>query len=324
MQTLVHHLVRLLAAEADVNKFIMKIKLFNTDINIRDYYCDLNDEGYHNIESPYINLYIQMKGCNASCEFCEYKNSANYFNKEKLRLILDYLGDNIDVRKISITGGEPTLNINNLYNAIDIISDFKNKNPYVFLVMNTNGFNLKKLYYDKKIDFFDSIALSRHHYNDKINNSIFRTETVDNNSLKEIIKDNQDIFHFSCNLINGYISNNQEIYNYLNYCNDIGVYDVGFVGLMKINDYCKSNFVNFNLSKLAKDYLFKDRLFLIQKRNNKNVCQCFNYVFLPSNNFKKPVKIYSRCVLKQTCKYNNNLVFDGEYLRIGFNGKIII
>lgn len=75
----------------------MKIKLFNTDINIRDYYCDLNDEGYHNIESPYINLYIQMKGCNASCEFCEYKNSANYFNKEKLRLILDYLGDNIEM-----------------------------------------------------------------------------------------------------------------------------------------------------------------------------------------------------------------------------------
>lgn len=101
------------------------------------------------------------------------------------------------------------------------------------------------------------------------------------------------------------------------------IYDVGFVGLMKINDYCKSNFVDFNLSKLTKDYMFKNKLFLIQKRNNNDICQCFNYMFLPSENFKKPIKIYSRCVLEQNNDYCNSLVFDGEYLRIGFGGKII-
>lgn len=302
----------------------MKIKLFDNEINIRGYYCELNDEGYHSIEVPYVNLYIQMKGCNASCKFCEYKDSANYFNKEKLSAILNYLGNNIDVHKISITGGEPTLNIDNLYTAMDEIHNFKTKNPYVFLVMNTNGFNLEKLYYDGKINFFDSIALSRHHYNDDINNSIFKTNTINSSILHSIIKNNQDIFHFSCNLINGYISNSQEIYKYLNYCNSMNVYDVGFVGLMKINNYCKSNFVDFNLSKLAKDHIFKDKLFLIQKRNNKNICQCFNYMFLPSENFKKPIKIYSRCVLEQNNDYCNSLVFDGEHLRIGFAGKVII
>lgn len=307
----------------------MAIKLFDKEINVRDYYCKLSDDSFYvPVNKPYINLYIQMKGCNASCKFCEYMNLANPFNINKFIQILKYFDEHsneIDLNKISITGGEPTLNISTLYSIMDEIQKFKNNHPYVYLVMNSNGYNLKKLYNDNKIDFFNSISLSRHHYDQTINNKIFNTnfKTISDEDLINIINDNKDVFHFSCNLINEYISTPEDIYKYLDYCNSMNIYDVGFVGLMKINDYCKSNYVDFNLANLTKHKLFKNKLFIVQTRQNYEYCKCLNYLYLPQTNFKKPIKIYSRCVLTKTCPHTNNLVFDGENLRIGFGGKIL-
>lgn len=300
----------------------MKVNIFDKEINIKDYYCKLNECDYlYSITEPYINLYIQLKGCNASCKFCEYMNLANNFNFEKFNYILNYLSKNIKVNKISITGGEPTLNTNKLYSIIDSIKKYQSDS---FLVMNTNGYNLKQLNNDNKIKFFDSISLSRHHYNEYKNNLIFNTNTISNDDLKLIINNNKDIFHFSCNLIKNYIDSPEEIFNYLYYCNEMNIYDVGFVGLMKINDYCKSHFIDFNLASLLKNKLFDKSLFLTQSRNNFDECKCFNYLFLPKKDLIKPIKIYSRCVIKQKSENSSNLVFDGEFLRVGFGGKIII
>jgi hypothetical protein len=46
-------------------------------------------------------------------------------------------------------------------------------------------------------------------------------------------------------MIKGYVDSEEKIYDYLDKYSDLGVYDVGFVNLMKINEYCKERFVEF-------------------------------------------------------------------------------
>jgi len=104
--------------------------------------------------------------------------------------------------KISITGGEPTMNIPNLYRLIALINKHA---PTAFLVMNTNGYNLNELDEDDVIKEFDSISISRHHHLDARNNEILGFQTLSKNDLRNLITNNKKgVFHFSCNLIKGY------------------------------------------------------------------------------------------------------------------------
>lgn len=43
----------------------------------------------------------------------------------------------------------------------------------------------------------------------------------------------------SCNLINGHIDSQEKVKDYLEIAADLGVFDVGFIGLMPKNEYCK-------------------------------------------------------------------------------------
>ena len=156
------------------------MKLFDKEVILKTHYCGYNGNLPEKIEEPYINLYIQLKGCDAKCSFCEFMDSAQSFNIIKFEDNLLKLKDQIKINKVSITGGEPTLNYKLLYDILFIV---KKHLPDVFLVMNTNGYNLKKLDSDNLISKFDSISVSRHHYDENINNSIFKTNTLTNNEL---------------------------------------------------------------------------------------------------------------------------------------------
>ena len=284
----------------------MKIKIFNTEIDIREHYCALNNFLPSKIEQPYINLYVQFKGCNANCKFCEFKNCANTFNLPKFENVILELSKQIELRKISLTGGEATIN-KNFYKVVDIVKPYTN-----FLVVNTNGSNLIEMYnngYDKK---FESIALSRHHYNDEINNEILGLESISSNDLEQMKLKN---LHFSCNLQKDYINSKEEIYKYLDFVSSIGYDDVGFVSLMDINNYTKEQLVDFE--KLE---LISDRYYKIKEWRYKDFCKCNNYLYLTENG--DVVKVYSRYNMKPSNSISN-LVFDGENLKTGFCGEII-
>jgi organic radical activating enzyme len=284
----------------------MKVKLFNKEIELRDKYCSLNKYPATDIKTPYINLYVQFNGCNANCKFCEYKNSAKPFNLEKFEKVLKELSEQIKIRKISLTGGEATIN-KDFYKVTDIVSQYDS-----FLVVNTNGTNLKEIKEKGYIDKFNSIALSRHHYNDELNNEILGVESV---STQELIDMNLKNIHFSCNLQKDYINSDIEVYKYLDHISSMGYDDVGFVSLMKINDYATEQFVDFETIKI------NDKYHLIKEWNYKNECKCNNYLYLTDD--ANVVKVYSRCVLKPTTNVSN-LVFDGENLKTGFCGEILI
>lgn len=287
-------------------------ELFGHKINLRSEHCSKNKEVPAKIDQPYINLYVQMtKACNATCKFCAFKDQHQEFDFEKLQLILRYIDIDIKINKVSFTGGEPTTQWDKL---LDCLIYTKTLDDTIFTVVNTNGLRLDKL--NKYQEYIDSIALSRHHYNDTVNNEILgfkapSTEYI--NSLKH-----KDKIHLSCNLIKDYIDNTEEVINYLEFASQIGVLDVGFVSLMKVNDYCKEHHIDFN-SLDFKDY---KNIFINREWNNKEMCRCRNYLYA-STTTDEIVKVYSRYYAdRNNCE--SQLVYDGQYLRDGFNRRIIL
>ncbi len=58
--------------------------LFGNEINIKTYNCSLFKQAPVKKEKETIALYVKFKGCNASCNFCEYKNNASDFDFKKI------------------------------------------------------------------------------------------------------------------------------------------------------------------------------------------------------------------------------------------------
>lgn len=52
--------------------------------------------------------------------------------------------------------------------------------------------------------------------------------------------------HLTCNLIRGIVDSEKAVIAYLEKAKSLGVYDVGFVSLMKVNKFCEDNHVDFS------------------------------------------------------------------------------
>lgn len=294
----------------------MTITLFNREIQLKTHNCSFFNQPSTKLDSPYINLYVRTDGCNANCRFCTYMSSKKW-NVKKYREILSELKSKIEIRKIGVTGGEPTLDWDSFLEISSIGREFV---PNCELSLNTNGYNLSKLVDDPIYQEYDTINISRHHYNDDINNDIFMTKTPTSEELR-ILSDNESDTHkiqLRCNLINGYIDTKEEIFKYLNWSNDIGINDVGLISLMPNNDYSKENFINFNIRELIGDD------FYLTKKSERygGGCECFNYVFTPENNFRRPIRVYQKNTFRPS-EISETLVYDGENLTIGFSNDII-
>ena len=293
----------------------MKVRLFNTEVQLNDDYCQLNSLEPLAVTEPYINLYVQSKGCNARCGFCEYQNIGNQFNLKKFENFLKQLSSEIKVRKISFTGGEPTLSYSNFHLRLEVAREYL---PESFFVVNTNGLNLKKLIASDDYLLLDSIALSRHAVSDEDNRSILGFNAPSENDLLSAIQsvENKELFHFSCNIIKNYVDSESKVLEYLEWCSCLGITDVGFVSLMAVNDFAKEHFVDFD----SFNFEGNERLVKTKIWNRKDSCRCNNYLYIPYN-CENVVKVYNRYVYSKSGA--NNFVFDGEYFRKGFGGEII-
>lgn len=156
--------------------------------------------------------------------------------------------------------------------------------------------------------------MSLHHYDTtklselygcKISESAFSFEGI-----------NQQILNSSCNLIKGYIDNAEEARKMLDFNLDLGIPRIGFVALMKVNDYCREHFVDLediHLESIPHVYFTKSM-------NRGSDCKCSNYLY---NRDLKILEIYMRNYANPYyCE--SYLVYDGEYLRQGFHQDNII
>ena len=285
-------------------------------LELKEYSCSYKDQGPMKSDE-YVNIYVRLQNvCNAKCPFCEFTGKKQEFNFWKLVEILEELGRKCRINKVSFTGGEPTLDFHLFEQAVKTVHNLV---PKAALVVNTNGYNLEKLFNSEIYDYFHSIALSRHHYNDDINNHLFGDiATINSNKIMHLMQSKSTKkIHLSCNLIKNFIDSDSEVVKYLEFANSLCIDDIGFVSLMPANQFCKDSFVDFE-SINFKDHMLPTAYF----RNGEN-CRCNNYKFLPKQSgFDTPLKIYARFYCKSD-NNQNNLVYDHDTLRVGFNGKIL-
>jgi molybdenum cofactor biosynthesis enzyme MoaA len=298
-----------------MNQIQETINLFGRDVPIRTHYCSLFGETPNPVDEPALNLYVRTKFCNAKCKFCTFANTAEKFNETKYIEILKEMTSKVKIKKIAFTGGEPTLYWDQFKSMVQIAKELS---PESKLSMNTDGLRLKRLFEDPIHKLMSNIHISRHHYNDDINNQIFLTKTPTGDEIKEIQTglDNPYLIQLSCNLIKGYIDSKDEVFKFLEWTNSVEVNNVGLVSLMPVNQYSRDNFIWFNVKDLI-----NEQFSVTKEWQYKNACHCTNYVYLP-NDMRQPIRVYHKNTFAPF-DINETVVFDGENVKLGFEGEII-
>jgi len=293
----------------------MEVKFFDKTIHIKDVGCRYGSLSATHIP-PSVNLFVKTtNGCNARCAFCSnmgHSPSNAEFDHKKLWRIVDELrAKEILVNRINITGGEPATAPIVVNNILEQASTDKYKE--IHLHLNTNG-----LFPSSQILMchprWDSISMSLHHYDRKILSEIYGVVIPETAFDFEGI--NMDKVNASCNLIRGYIDKPEEVENMMKFAISLGLPRLGFVALMKVNDYCKERYVDFD----EIDFSSVPHLYFTESRNRGRDCKCTNYLY---NHAGRILEIYMR-------NYSNpnycesSLMYDGQFLRQGFHDDNII
>lgn len=266
--------------------------------------------------TPFVNLFVKVtKGCNAHCLFCSNAGCPapnNAFDIPKLMGIITELRDaGVKVNRVNITGGEPSVVSPMVEKILIMMSDSWLSDIHIHL--NTNGL-LPQSQELMRHPRWDSISMSLHHYDlaklselygCRISEKAFYFEGIDIQRLNS-----------SCNLVKGYIDNAEEAHKMLDFNLNLGIPRIGFVALMKVNDYCREHFIDLediHLESIPHVYFTKSM-------NRGADCKCSNYLY---NRNLRILEIYMRNYANQNyCE--SSLVYDGEYLRQGFHQNDII
>ena len=293
----------------------MLVDFCGKKIAVRELDCQLGTLKAERI-APFVNLFVKVtSGCNARCLFCSNAGAmppSKPFNVEKLLdIILKLKGQGIKVNRVNITGGEPAI----VSPLVEEILQRMEKSEFddVHMHLNTNGL-LRQSQQLMTHPRWDSISMSLHHYDlDKLS-ELYGCRIPDDAFVLEGI-DKQKL-NASCNLIKGYIDNAEKATKMLNFALELGIPRIGFVALMKVNDYCRERFVD--LEEIHWEEI--PHVYFTKSMNRGKDCKCSNYLY---NKDLKILEIYMRNYANpQYCE--SSLVYDGEYLRQGFHQDNII
>lgn len=293
----------------------MLVDFYGKQIAVKEFDCSLGTLIPERI-SPFVNLFVKVtNGCNARCLFCsnaDAKPTYKTFDIDKLEdIVLKLKEQSIKVNRLNITGGEPSVVsplVENILQRMEgkVFDD-------IHLHLNTNGL-LPQSQELMRHPRWDSISMSLHHYDiDKLSELYGCKIHEDAFKFEEV---NKQKLNVSCNLIKGYIDNPEEAHKMLDFALELGIPRIGFVALMKVNDYCKERFID--LEDIHIDTI--PHVYFTKSMNRGKDCKCSNYLY---NKDLKILEIYMRNYANpQYCE--SSLMFDGEYLRQGFHDNNII
>lgn len=270
-----------------MNRFIT-IQDKKIQIKTEECICSLtpNSDRDRSITDQFVDItFIVGEKCNAKCKFCcGPSDRLDLIDIQKFQDFFLECLSKINVRKITFTGGEPTLPY--YFNKIQKIGTWiKNISPNTCIIINTNGSNLKVIAYQKWID---KIALSRHHYKPSLNDSLFKCFTADDVDI--LMFGDKKKINLSCVCQKGYIDSGEELEKYLFYASLQGISEVNVYSLIPINDYAKSHFVDPNKFEFSKNIIS----YKSYEYPCKNVCKCTNYVYMNNYDNFQSVFFYIR------------------------------
>ena len=288
--------------------------LFGHPIAIKRWGCNHEDRPGGRIP-PAVNIFVKItNGCNANCAFCSNANTpaTHGFDMDKLfRVVDEAVGAGLMVNRINITGGEPSSVPARVETLLARMEDKKYQQLHLHL--NTNGL-LPASQDIMKYKRWDSISVSLHHYDRKKLSEIYQTDIAESALQFEGV--DRSKLNASCNLIKGYVDSTTEAQRMMDCCLDLGLHRLGFVGLMPVNEFCRTHLIP--LSQLHLEEI--SHCYFTEARNRGADCQCCNYLY---NRQLKVLEIYMRhYVNPQYCE--SSLLYDGEFLRQGFFQNNII
>lgn len=293
----------------------MEVRLFDNRISIKSRGCNYGSQRPTWIP-PAVNLFVKVtNGCNAHCAFCSNAGCGGInaeFDYDKLWRIVDELRANrILVNRVNITGGEPATVPDIVYCILEQASVKRYED--IHLHLNTNGL-LATSQTLMRHHRWNSISMSLHNYDIDILSAIYGTQ-ISNDAFR-FNGVNMGIVNASCNLIRGYIDNSTEVEKMLRFAISLGLPRLGFVALMKVNDYCQEHYVDFD----EIDFETIPHLYFTESRNRGANCKCSNYLY---NHNGRILEVYMRNYANPNyCE--SSLMFDGQYLRQGFHDDNII
>lgn len=297
-----------------------EIEIFGENIKIKNYECSTIRDNVKK-QKKKLNLYIKINdACNAKCKFCSNSGIKDMgkIDFKKLEYVLKYLNERQLLNRLSITGGEPILKIDLLNNIANLIY---NVIPDAIVTINTNAYNLRKVVNLESIDKIEGIHISRHHYKDEINERIFETNVAYEEDIKYVMNNikNKKLLRLNCLLMKNNIDRIEEAEKYLEFASELGIFRVGFVSLMKINQYSKENFINFN--NVFKKELLNPRTFIYFY--DTNICECINGAYISKKG--KFIEWYARMTKELNCEYTRQFVYtSNNRITTGFGKEIII
>ena len=283
------------------------MQLFGKEIQLRSHECSANGLPGGAL-SPHVNLYIKItNACNASCPFCSNQNCTDPtdFDIDKFFIVLDEIcRSGIRLNRINFTGGEPSVKSELVKTLLDRISlDLQLDKTQVQINTNLLTEEAHKLVRHPRLDV---VSVSRHHPKGFLGKS-----DAQNLSGLPLGKSN-----LSCVLVKGLNDDIPSIQGMLDCAVSNGIPHVGFVELMPMNEYAKTH----HLALSDIDWESIPGLRKVMEHRNGNVCHCSNYVYCAGG---RMVDAYMR---NYSCPdyCESSLLFDGQYLRQGFQSDNII
>lgn len=185
-----------------------------------------------------LNIFV-TNICQNNCFFC-INNSPNFKEKEITdEQYFDYLENvlqNLQGKgiEITITGGEPTLNPKRFLNTMKLCDKYN----FPCRTVSTTGLNLLQYYEGKPLcqymieyGFIHNINISRMHFDEDKNQSIFKGKNISNDELSKLamfFKMNDAEMRVSCNIIKDYIDSQDKMLDFVDKFIDIGVDSIMF------------------------------------------------------------------------------------------------
>lgn len=298
----------------------MHITLWGENIPIAKEVCGHFGGPPAPVEHPYINLYVRVTDlCWANCPFCiAHGSSPRPFYLQGYKDVLAELYNQAYIKKVAITGGEPTSRLDVLS---EVVMATKDLDPRIVVDLNTNGQRLR--YMKQEVwDALGSVSLSRHHWDDFINARIFGTPRTyfDSQDIAGLSEDNKGKLHLRCNLAKGYVDSQEAVLHYMESMARLGVHDFGFVGLMGLNQWATDHLVK--PQDIGLTLPLRGALPTKVQDKASGSCSCRNFVLDVLDN-GLPVRYYTRWESRPDTCVASSVVYDVDRVTLGFGGKEI-
>lgn len=285
-----------------------------TVLAVKDYECS-QDEEYIPKKELRLWLYVQLtNSCNAACSFCV--NAANpskgCFDVSAFSKTLTQIEPYVS--GISLTGGEPMLDIPLLEEVVAAVDAQIDRRIELDLV--TNGTELNRLPNLRGLDQFATIHISRHASDDAANRRLMGWRDAPSAAeMASVIRNLPDpgCIVLNCILQKKGVHDLESASEYLEMAASIGAANVSFIGMFQANDYCREHYV----SPAALGLYSDARYAMWNHFQDYEYCQCSTGDYKAKDRY---IRFYYRCPgAVRSPNYCRQLVYGPDHaLRQGF------